>query len=159
MAALTRRPAAVDMDYTLTPSSVIGAAARVIPSTVLGATRRFGCVLWLQVGGTSQWSSTDGEEPAAAVLVEREATEIAVASARAAGLHPGFALTTGSALGRQLVAPTTAVQARGGYPMHGHGLCRASTHWAELYMVHLQFAQLILGRRPDGPYPKNRVFG
>ena len=108
--------------------AVIGAAARVIPSTVLGATRRFGCVLWLQVGGTSQWSSTDGEEPAAAVLVERRATEIAVASARAAGLHPGFALTTGSALVRQLVAPTTAVQARGAYPMHGHGLCRASTH-------------------------------
>ena len=94
------------------------------------------------------------------MLVEREATEIAVlARARAAGLHPGFALTTGSALVRQLVAPTTAVQARGAYPMHGHGLCRASTHWVELYMVHLQFAQLILGRRPDGPYPKNRVFG
>ena len=139
--------------------AVVGADARVLPSTVLGATRRFGCFLWLQVGGTSQWSSTDGEEPDAAVLVEREATEIAVASARAAGLHPGFALTAGSALVRQLVAPTTAVQARGGYPMHGHGLCRASTHWVELYMVHLQFAQLIIGRRPDGPYPKNRVFG
>ena len=61
--------------------AVIGAAARVLPSTVLGATRRYDRALWLQVGGTTQWSSTDGEEPAAAVLVERGSTEIAVASA------------------------------------------------------------------------------
>ena len=78
--------------HRLYVDAVVGADARVLPSTVLGATRRFGCFLWLQVGGTSQWSSTVGEEPAAAVLVEREATEIAVATARAAGLHPGFAL-------------------------------------------------------------------
>ena len=145
--------------HRLYVDAVVGAAAQVLPATVLGATRRYDRALWLQVGGTTQWGSTDGEEPAAAVLVERGATEIAVASARAAGLHPGFALTAGSAVVRQLVAPTTAVQAMGACPMHGHGLCRASAHWAELYMAHLQFAQLILGRRPDGPYPKNHLFG
>ena len=82
--------------HRLYVDAVVGAAARVLPATVLGATRRYDRALWLQVGGTTQWSSTDGEEPAAAVLVERGSTEIAVASARAAGLHPGFALTTGS---------------------------------------------------------------